>query len=293
MNISIIIPNHSDLRMYKMINSIDYFNNEDRTVELVIVLNKPTKDVLSQVELIKRDFSNRFLITIVFISQCNLGLAYNEGIKKSKYSNILFLDTDLICEKHSIENMISILKDDIYLVKAKVIYNGMHKLVEAARKVNTTEVEPPYIPVILIKKSIFSQFKDDFLFAVDTVWCSDAEFANRVLEENIKIKYIDAEFYHDNITLKKDLKDAIIYGLGKGIRIKRTNERWKPVKEICDMCKKSRNYSLDMLEMFYSLAWITIQQLACLFQKFSPNVFKSALPFEMSTKRSELSIEEV
>ncbi|EJA6850501.1 glycosyltransferase [Clostridioides difficile] len=276
-----------------MINSIDYFNNEDRTVELIIVLNKPTKEVLFQVELIKKDFSKRFLITIIFINQCNLGLAYNEGIKKSKYSNILFLDTDLICEKHSIENMINILTDDIYLVKAKVVYNGMNKLVKAARKVNTTEVEPPYIPVILIKKSIFSQFKDDFLFAVDTVWCSDAEFANRVLKENIKIKYIDAEFYHDNITLKKDLKDAIIYGLGKGIRIKRTKERWKPIKEIYDMCKKSRNYSLDMLEIFYSLTWITIQQLACLFQKFSPNVFNNALPFEMSTKRSELSIEEV
>ncbi len=61
MNISIIIPNHSDLRMYKMINSIDYFNNEDRTVELIIVLNKPTKEVLFQDRVNKKRFFKKIL----------------------------------------------------------------------------------------------------------------------------------------------------------------------------------------------------------------------------------------
>ena len=45
MDISILIPNHSDLRMIHMIESIDYFDCDDHRVELVIVLNRPTNAV--------------------------------------------------------------------------------------------------------------------------------------------------------------------------------------------------------------------------------------------------------
>ena len=53
MNISIIIPNHSDLRISRMIDSIDFHSNEYHQVELVIVLNKPTDAVVKLVNQIK------------------------------------------------------------------------------------------------------------------------------------------------------------------------------------------------------------------------------------------------
>ena len=56
MNISILIPNHSDLRMINMIQSIVYFNNEMHQVELLIVLNNPTDLVIKQVEEVKEKF---------------------------------------------------------------------------------------------------------------------------------------------------------------------------------------------------------------------------------------------
>ena len=56
MNISILIPNHSDLRMINMIQSIDYFNNEMNQVELLIVLNNQTDLVIKKVEEVKEKF---------------------------------------------------------------------------------------------------------------------------------------------------------------------------------------------------------------------------------------------
>ena len=67
MNISILIPNHSDLRMINMIQSIDYFNNEMHQVELLIVLNNPTDLVIKQVEEVKEKFKEKFLFNICLL----------------------------------------------------------------------------------------------------------------------------------------------------------------------------------------------------------------------------------
>ena len=290
MNISILIPNHNDLRMHKMIKSIDYFNTHEHHVELVIVLNKPTFDLLNLVDVIKAEYKNKFEFKIIEIDKCNLGLAYNAGICNATYDNILFIDTDLICKPGAIKIVVESMNEDIDLVKAQVVYKNMNNFIEKARYINTTEVKPPYIPVILIKKSIFKKLQGDFLFAVDTVWCSDAEFANRVLASDCKIRYVKAEFIHDKITIKKDIKDAFVYGFGKAIRIKRTKEKWKPFKEISDMYKNGKRNKLGSIENAYSLLWISLQQLSCLIQRYLPVFFKESIPFEESTKVSEAEI---
>lgn len=99
MNISILIPNHSDLRMINMIQSIDYFNNEMHQVELLIVLNNPTDLVIKQVEEVKEKFKEKFLFNIIQTEYCNLGHVYNEGFKNATYDNIFIIDTDMICQK--------------------------------------------------------------------------------------------------------------------------------------------------------------------------------------------------
>ncbi|MBV7392472.1 glycosyltransferase family 2 protein [Enterococcus sp. ALS3] len=290
MDLTIIIPNHNDLRMIKMIESIDYRSTKNQTVELLILLNNPTKEVIRQCNEIKIRFKKDFLVREILTDIQNLGYLYNLGIKNASFEHIMFLDSDLICGNNSIELMVSQLKKNkVELIKAKLIYTNMNGLVEKARLVNTTEKVPPYIPVILLKKSIFFKFKDNFLFAIDVVWCSDAEFAHRVINENIPYIYSEAEFFHDKISLKKDIKDAFLYGFGKGIRVKRTREKWEPFNEIISMRRKGKKCGLTLRENSYSVFWITMQQLACLIQQFIPPVFTNSLDFRNSTKREEIS----
>lgn len=288
MNISIIIPNHNDLRMGKMIKSIDYYSTKDRTVELLILLNNPTTELENQCKEIEHKYKNKFDIRILRTNIQNLGYLYNFGLTHVKFENVLFLDSDLLCEKGAIENMTQYLNEEVRLVKANLVYKNMNNFVERARFCNTTKDVPPYIPVILIRKDIFNLLKDNFVFAVDVVWCADAEFANRIIKEKIRYFKCSAIFYHDAISIKKDLKDAFLYGFGKSNRIKRTNEKWEPVNEIRAMHKKARNEHLSFSERNYALLWITLQQIACLIQLILPNVFKNKMDFSESLKTTEL-----
>ena len=210
MNISILIPNHSDLRMINMIQSIDYFNNEMHQVELLIVLNNPTDLVIKQVEEVKEKFKEKFLFNIIQTEYCNLGHVYNEGFKNATYDNIFIIDTDMICQKGSINKMVNAMGDKL-IVKGKILFDSTNRIIRKARLVNTTNTIEPYIPAIIINRNVFLRLKDDFMFAVDTVWFSDAEFANRIINEKIDVVYTDATFYHEKIAFKKDLKDAFLY----------------------------------------------------------------------------------
>ncbi|WP_207694593.1 hypothetical protein DOK67_0000370 [Enterococcus sp. DIV0212c] len=288
MNISILIPNHNDLRMKNLIQSIDYTCDSKKKVELVIVLNNPTKELKEQCENIHSEYKDKFLFNFIYTDRQNLGYLYNIGLQASSFDHVMFLDSDIICEPYAIEKIIESMDQDTQLVKANLIYKNMNGFVEKARFCNTTKDIPPYIPVILIKKDIFKLLKDNFVFAVDVVWCSDAEFAYRVINEDIPFKYCEANFYHDKITLKKDVKDAILYGFGKGIRIKRTKEEWNPFKEIREMKNKSSKHNLSILEMFYSVFWISLQQVSCGIQIVFPNFFKNSMNFDKSLKVSEL-----
>lgn len=292
MNISILIPNHNDLRMEKLINSIDYTNDKDRIVELVIVLNNPTTNLIKLCERLSEKLKDKFVFKILYTEHQNLGYLYNYGLKAATYEHVLFLDSDLVCEPGAIQKLVNRMDPDIQLIKANLVYKNMNNFVEKARLCNTTKDTPPYIPVILIKKNIFKQLKDNFVFAVDVVWCSDAEFAYRVINEKVNFIYCNAKFYHDKISLKKDLKDAFLYGFGKGIRIKRTKEKWQPLHEIKDMTKKSFHQNLSILESLYSILWITLQQIACGIQVLCPVFFKNSLEFEKSLTVTELFSDE-
>lgn len=281
MNISILIPNHSDLRMINMIQSIDYFNNEMHQVELLIVLNNPTDLVIKQVEEVKEKFKEKFLFNIIQTEYCNLGHVYNEGFKNATYDNIFIIDTDMICQKGSINKMVNAMGDKL-IVKGKILFDSTNRIIRQARLVNTTNTIEPYIPAIIINRNVFLRLKDDFMFAVDTVWCSDAEFANRIINEKIDVVYTDATFYHEKIAFKKDLKDAFLYGFGKAIRIKRTKEEWKPLREINNIYQSGKINKLSFDEQCYSIFWMILLQIACAFQKHLPPLFKSSLPFSKS-----------
>ena len=293
MNISIIVPNRSDKRMKRMLQSIDYYETPEHHVEILIILNNETPEIAEMSAKLKEKYKYRFQIRIVRINYSNFGVIYNTGIKEAKYDNVMFIDTDLVCEKGSIKKVVDCMESDpdTMIVKAKLVYTGMANLVERARFVNTTDVREPYIPVILIKKQLFLKLKDDYLFPVDTVWCADADFAYRALNENIKISYNDAVFYHDKISIKKDLKDALMYGFGKGIRIKRTKEHWNPFTEMIERIKSGQDRNLSFIENGYSILWLFLQQVTCFIQLFIPKVFKDSLPFEKSESIKNIKFE--
>ncbi|WP_158642133.1 glycosyltransferase family 2 protein [Brevibacillus laterosporus] len=289
LNISIVIPNRSDLRIKNLLESIDYYNDNNKTIEIIIVLNKPTEELKKLTYNLKEKMKEKFVFKIVNIEFSNFGLAYNTGIQNATYDNILFLDSDLICGKGSIKLMVEdLIEQDVSIVKSKLIYERKDSfwdnLVYKSRLVTTTNAEPPYIPVILIKKQIFRELNDGYMFPVDTVWCADADFAYRVLDKKIKIFYNDAKFYHASISIKKDLYDAILYGFGKGIRTKRTKEKWNPIKEAIFITRLGVDEKLSFMELIYLFVWGSLMQIACLVQLLLPNGFflKESLSFEKS-----------
>lgn len=290
MNISILIPNHSDLRMKELVESIDYRNDAFHSVQLVIVLNNPTPQLEELTLHIQQNYQNSFTFKIVHIDKCNLGAAYNAGIACADYEYILFLDSDLVCVPGAIQKMVDIMQvKKTPIVKGKVLFDSRSvttRLTAHVRYVTTTDTKEPYIPVILMNKYLFRQLNDGYMFAVDTVWCSDADFSNRVMKKKIPITYIDAFFHHPFISLRKDIKDAFYYGLGKGIRTKRTGEKWRPVSEVRGILKAGKIRPLSLGEMIYLFLWSATMQIGCLIQLIFPNkmILKQSLDFEKSSK---------
>ena len=274
MNISILIPNH----------------DETHAVQLVIVLNNPTPQLEELTHCIQQEHRESFTFKIVRIDKCNLGAAYNAGIVHADYDQILFLDSDLICIPGAIQKMVDTMRvHQTPIVKGKVLFdsnNAASRLTAHVRYVTTTDTKEPYIPVILMDKYLFRKLNDGYMFAVDTVWCSDADFSNRVMKKKIPIGYTDAFFRHPSITLRKDIKDAFYYGLGKGIRTKRTNEKWRPFNEVRGILKAGKNRPLSKGEIAYLLLWSSTMQLGCFVQLILPNtmILKQSIDFEKSSK---------
>lgn len=298
MDISIVMPNKNDLRMERLLESLDYVSCEDHQVEVLVILNHATEELKALCEKLKVSMADRFTIRTVVVPHSNFGVAYNAGVLHASYENILFLDSDLMCKKGSVQKMVdTMIKENASIVKAQLHYEHrdtfLSNLVYKSRLATTTYAEPPYIPVILIKKSIFNELDDGYMFPVDTVWCSDAEFAYRVMAKNIKISYIDAVFYHAEIGIKKDLHDAFLYGLGKGIRVKRTKEKWNPFKEAAFIARLGKPLGLKAHETFYLWLWGSIMQVSCFIQQFVSNTtfFKESVDFSKSASFESLKEE--
>lgn len=276
MNLSIIIPDHNDLKLLDLVASIDYTNDKDCFVELVIVLNKPTEELINLVSRLKINYREKFEFNIITVDICNLGYVYNVGIKNCKYDLIMFLDSDLVCEKRAIKTLVDTMKDNhIKIAKGKVYFEKKEtfwgKIIYESRYATTTNVKVPYIPVIIIRKDIFKILDDGYMFPEDTVWCADADFAYRVLKKQLNIKYLNACFYHPSISVKKDIIDAAYYGFGKGIRVKRTKEKWNAWHEILMFNRLGKNENIHLISRLYLIAWCCIQQVCCGIQLIAPN----------------------
>lgn len=83
MDLSVVIPAHTDLRLAQCLASIDV------PVEVVIVLNRAS-------EAVTRIAHNHPGAKVAVLDEANLGKAYNAGIKHSSCTKVLLMDSDCV-----------------------------------------------------------------------------------------------------------------------------------------------------------------------------------------------------
>lgn len=227
MDLSIIIPVKDDIRITQCVESID----ED--VEVVIVMNEPSQEIIEIV-------SNMDYVTSVCIDEANLSKAYNAGIEAAKYENVMLMDSDCIFEKGTIRKLYDGMKD-AKLSKGMVVFKRdslESTIVAKVREFTTTDFCNAFSPPLIFKKSIIEDI--GYYFNPNLKWEEDFDFNSRVMEKKLKIHWDrSAVIYHPALTFKQDLRSAYNYGTGHGIGIK--NKVFPENKET-EMKKKIRKF---------------------------------------------------
>lgn len=206
--LSVVIPCADDTRVSQCVESID------EKVEVVIVLNGPTKEVE---ELVKKHETK-----LLFMPERNLPAALNLGIQNSKYDRVLFMDSDCIFHKGTIRKLFEGL-DKFMISKGKVTFladSFWQKVIAKAREYTTSDRVSAYKPPLAVRKSIIK--KVGYYFDSDVHWTEDADLDRRVREASLPINFIpDAIIYHPPVSLFADLRSALRYGVGKRIRVEK------------------------------------------------------------------------
>lgn len=207
MNLSIIIPVKDDLRIKNAIDSID------ENVEIVIVLNIPSKEIRLLTKKLKNLNAN---IKITEIGVNNLSKAYNVGIKSSTKDNVLLMDSDCVFKKNTIRKLFEGLKN-CELSKGRVsfkIHTFINKIIALSRDYHATDIVNAYSPPLAFKKSIKNKI-GGYFFDEEIYWTEDHEFNQRVKRARFKIAYNPkAIIKHKALTIKADLRSSFFYGMG-------------------------------------------------------------------------------
>lgn len=220
MNISVVIPVCNDLRLKACIDSID------EKVEVVISLNKPTKELkdliksMQKAQKEKKKYQN-IKFNICEIDYPSIAGAYNKGIKHASYENILLMDSDCIFEKGCIRKLHQNIKSHL-LSKGKVVFSSdsfVTKMVARAREFHTSDKVSAYSPPLLFKKKIINKI-GGYYFHPSLCWLEDSEFDKRVQNAKLEIAYDkSARVIHPPLNPARDLKSAYWYGVGKRIGV--------------------------------------------------------------------------
>ncbi|MDO8592036.1 MAG: glycosyltransferase [bacterium] len=220
MNISILIPVSSDLMLKRCIDSID------EKVEVVISLNKPTKEVLEQVEHIlylkrsKKSYPG-INFKICKIEEASIAKAYNNGINHASQNLVLLMDSDCTFKKGTIRKLAEGIKGCL-LSKGRVefLHNSrVSRIVAKAREFHTSDTISAYSPPLLIRKEV-SRHIGNYYFDPALCWTEDNEFDSRVQMADLHIQYDEsAVVQHPTLSIARDLKSAFWYGVGECIGV--------------------------------------------------------------------------
>jgi glycosyltransferase involved in cell wall biosynthesis len=153
MKLSVVIPVSNDIKINQCLKSIN------ERVEVIIVLNKPSKEVLDIIDKWQNS-RNKFYLTILNTKSQGISLARNLGVERAKNEKILFIDADCILDKKCIEIMDKRLSD-YDIVKGEFIVGN---------KPQTRPEDDYFTPNLGIRKNVFyklGRFDENLSFAED------------------------------------------------------------------------------------------------------------------------------
>lgn len=208
LEMSIIIPVKDDARIINCIKSIDV------EVEIVVVFNGATEEF--------KHIVDGFNVTVVELKEAGLSNAYNAGISKAKYRNILLMDSDCVFSKGCIAKLYSGL-EKAKLSKGRVEFlkeNSISNIVAKTREYTTSDFCNAFSPPLAFTKDIVADI--GYFFHPNLKWEEDWEFNLRVMKSGLKIYWdITAIVFHPSLSIRNDLRSAFNYGIGhaQGIRM--------------------------------------------------------------------------
>lgn len=209
LSLSIVIPCADDIRIKHCLNSID------EKVEIVVVLNGATKEILNIV--------NSYDVKVVEIKEKNLSRALNIGIKEARNPNIILIDSDCRFEKGAIKKLFRGLREH-YIAKGEVVFESNNLISETIAKVREYayyDPPKPYNPFLAIRKSL-KQLVGDYYFDEKIHWTEDADLNARLKKAGVEVNYVfSARVFHPPLSLRHDLRSAFRYGIGKRIRVEK------------------------------------------------------------------------
>lgn len=212
MNISIIVPLSSDIKIKECLDSID------ERVEVILSLNKPSKKILNLIKKLREEHQD-LKIKVCSIEYLSIAGAYNNGIRHSSFENILLMDSDCVFKKRCIRRLYNNFNNN-YLSKGKVVFrhsNWLEKIIAHAREFHTSDFVNAYSPPLIFKKDIISKI-GGYYFHPALCWMEDGEFDLRVRRAGLKISYDSkAKIYHRSLSLRRDFYSAFMYGVGRRI----------------------------------------------------------------------------
>ena len=207
--LSIVIPCADDVRIKHCLDSID------EKVEVMVVLNGATKEVLNIVD----DYD----VKVVKIKERNLSKALNIGIKTAKNPKVILVDSDCRFEKGAIKKLFGGLQK-YYIAKGKVVFQSNSLISETIAKVRDYiyyDPPKPYNPFLAIKKDI-KELIGNYYFDETIHWTEDADLNTRLKKAGIEVNYVfSAKVFHPPLGLKHDLRSVFRYGIGKRIRVEK------------------------------------------------------------------------
>ncbi len=205
--LSIVIPCADDIRIKHCLDSID------EKVEIVVVLNGATKEVINVV--------NSYDVKVVEIKERNLSKALNIGIEEARHPNIILIDSDCRFERGAIKKLFRGLQRH-YIAKGRVIFesnNLLSKTIAKVREYVYYDPPKPYNPFLAIKKSV-KKLIGNYYFNEKIHWTEDADLNMRLKKAGVEVNYVfSARVFHHPLGLKHDLRSAFRYGIGKRIRV--------------------------------------------------------------------------
>jgi len=191
MEISVVIPNRSDLRVERLVKNLDE-NRGNNRLEVIVALNCPTKELV----LLTRRLEEQYDKKEFEVKACDAGesgncsRAYNVGIDSSKYPHVMILDSDLIIDRDFFRNICrwnpryDVFKSHLNFYGADTLYS---RIVMNSRMANTSNVLETFSPGIMFDKDKLKRLLGDKVYDEDIRFTGDCDLSMRIRRNNNQV----------------------------------------------------------------------------------------------------------